>query len=67
MSRIDDAVFCIPGRVPVLACIPEDLWEAWQTHERAHADESDFTLGELFRDALIDFLRSVGKLPPPYV
>jgi hypothetical protein len=62
---IFDDGFCIDGTTSVHTCIPNALMDAW--HENEAENESDFTLGDLFRSALIDLLRDLGKLPKPYV
>jgi hypothetical protein len=59
--------FCVDRFTPFTVCIPNSWWKAWQDYETTVRQESDATLSELMRDALGDFLRSIGKLPAPYV
>lgn len=61
MTGSDEVARCVAGWFAVMVCIPEDLLEAWNSF--AETNDTDFTMGELFRQALIDFLRSMGKLP----
>lgn len=58
---------CIEGHQSYLVCIPDALKAAWDAWEQQFGNDSDFTLGELFRNALVDYLRPLGALPKPWV
>jgi hypothetical protein len=60
---------CIGGTIEMTFCINPRLAEAIisASIESFSSDEEGFTVTEIVEDAFANFLRSVGRLPKPYV